>query len=194
MVQATAVNVGSASSPDYRISLQSANLGPMNLEIQAPAGANLQSSQAATTGYATSLTASTWDSSGTPSTYTLAVDGADFTISPTDNSAASVAAAINALPGNPVEATVVNLGTADSPDERIQLQSTSAGVSNVDLAGLVGNSLQQQETPATAGSAVSQTSWTGIPLPTLPVTRRNIPLPWAARRKLSPRTITAPPA
>ena len=165
LVQATAVNVGSASSPDYRISLQSANLGPMDLQIQAPAGASLQSSQAATTGYATSLTSSTWDSSGTASTYTVAVDGTDFTVSPTDNGAASVAAAINALPGNPVEATVVNLGTAASPDERIQLQSTSAGVSNIDLLDSSGNSLQQQETPTAAGSAVSQTSWTWDPTP-----------------------------
>jgi flagellar hook-associated protein 2 len=165
LVQATAVNVGSASSPDYRISLQSSNLGPMDLEIQAPAGASLQTLEAATTGYATSVTADTWDSSGAASTYTLAVDGADFTISPTDNSAASVAAAINELSGAPVQATVVNLGTADSPDERIQLQSTSAGVSNIDLLDASGDSLQQQQTPAAAGSAVSQTSWTWDPTP-----------------------------
>ena len=163
LVQATAVNVGSASSPDYRISLQSSNLGPMDLEIQAPAGASLQTSEAATTGYATSVTANTWKSSGAASTYTLAVDGADFTISPTDNSAASVAAAINKLSGAPVQATVVNLGTADRPDERIQLQSTSAGVSNIDLLDSSGNSLQQQGTPTAAGAAVSQTSWTWDP-------------------------------
>lgn len=165
LVQATAVNVGSAASPDYRISLQSANLGPMNLEIQAQAGANVQTSETATTGYATSLSANTWDSSGSASTYTLVVDGADFTINPTDNSAASVAAAINSLSGNPVQATVVDVGTGDSPDERIQLQSTAAGVSTVDLQDSSGNSLQSQETPATAGSAVSQTSasWDSTP-------------------------------
>ena len=163
LVQATAVNVGSASSPDYRISLQSANLGPMDLDIQAPAGANLQTAETAASGYATSLTANTWDSSGAASTYTLAADGADFTISPADNSAASVAAAINALSGSPVQATVVNLGAAASPDERIQLQSTSAGVSNVDLLDSSGNSLQQQQTPAASGSAISQTSWTWDP-------------------------------
>jgi flagellar hook-associated protein 2 len=167
VVQATAVNVGSASSPDERISLQSANLGPMDLEIQAPAGANLQTAQAATTGYATSLTANTWDSSGNASTYTLAVDGADFTINPAGNSAASVAAAVNALSGDPVQATVVNVGSAASPDERIQLQSTGTGVSTVDLLDSSGNSLQQQETPATAGSAVSRTSgtWDSTPDP-----------------------------
>ena len=165
LVQATAVNVGSASSPDYRISLQSANLGPADLEIQAPSGTNLQATETSTTGNATSLTASTWDSSGSPSTYTLAVDGADFTINPTDNSAASVAAAINSLSSDPVQATVVNLGTDSDPDERIQLQATGSGVSTVDLLDSSGNSLQQQETPVAAGSAVSQTSWTWDPTP-----------------------------
>jgi flagellar hook-associated protein 2 len=163
VVQATAVNVGSASSPDERISLQSTTLGPMDLDIQAPAGTNLQIAQPVTTGYATSMTADTWDSSGSPSAYTLAVDGTDYSISPTDNSAAQVAAAINAISGNPVQATVVNVGTAGSPDERIQLQATSAGVSTVDLLDSSGNSLQQQETPAAAGSAVSQTSGTWDP-------------------------------
>jgi flagellar hook-associated protein 2 len=165
LVQATAVNVGSASSPDYRVSLQSANLGRMDLEIQAQAGANLQTAGTAATGYATSQTTNTWDSSGSASTYTLVVDGTDYTITPTDNSAASVAAAINSVSGNPVQATVVNVGTAGSPDERIQLQATSAGVSTVDLQDSSGDSLQTQETPTAAGSAVSQTSGTWDPTP-----------------------------
>ena len=158
LVQATAVNVGSATSPDYRISLQSATLGPMDLDIQAQAGASLQTAGTATTGYATSQTAATWDSSGSPSTYTLAVDGTNYSISPTDNSAASVAAAINAISGSPVTATVVDVGTGGTPDERIQLQSNSAGTSTVDLLDSSGDSLQQQETPAAAGATVSQTA------------------------------------
>ncbi|HEX3745571.1 MAG TPA: flagellar filament capping protein FliD [Bryobacteraceae bacterium] len=165
LVQATAVNVGSASSPDYRISLQSSNLGPMDLDIQTKAGANLQTSESAASGYASSMTDTTWDSSGNPSTFTLAVDGANFTISPVDNSAASVASAINGLAGSPVRATVVNEGTDSNPDERIQLQSTSAGVSNVDLLDSSGDSLQAQATPGAAGSGVSQTSWTWDPTP-----------------------------
>ncbi len=165
LVQATAVNVGSASSPDYRISLQSNNLGAMNLEIQAQAGANLQAAGSVATGYATSLTADTWDSSGDGSTFTLAVDGANFTINPTDNSAASVAAAINFLSASPVQATVVNLGTDADPDERIQLQSTADGVSTVDLLDSSGNSLQEQESPVAEGSTVSQTSATWDPTP-----------------------------
>jgi flagellar hook-associated protein 2 len=167
LAQATAVNVGSAASPDYRISLQSATLGPMNLDIQVPAQANLQLAQTATSGYAVSQSASTWDSSGSPSTYTLVVDGADYTVTPTDNSATSVAAAINALSGTPVEATVVDLGSSGSPDYRIELQANSAAVANVDLQDSSGNSLQQQETPLAAKSAVSQTmgAWDATPDP-----------------------------
>ena len=165
LVQATAVNVGQAATPDYRLSLISATLGPMALKIQVPAQANLQWAQAATSGNAVSQSANTWDSSGSASTYTLAVDGANYTISPTDNSAGSVAAAINALSGNPVQATVVNLGTSDTPDYRIQLQSNNATTTNVDLLDASGNSLQQQQTPLAAGSAVSQTAWSWDPTP-----------------------------
>jgi len=162
-VQATAVNVGSAAVPDYRISLQSATLGPMALDIQAQAGNALQTASFATTGYAVSQTTDTWDASGDPSSYTLVVDGVSYAINPADNSAASVAAAINALSGSPVQATVVDLGTDGVPDERIQLQSTSDGISIVDLLDSSGESLQQQETPAAAGSSVSQTFSTWDP-------------------------------
>ena len=167
LVQATAVNVGSSSNPDYRISLQSATLGPEDLDIQVPAQSDLQTAQAATSGYAVSQTASTWDSSGSPSTYTLAVDGTDYTVTPTDNSASSVAAAINALSGDPVQATVVDVGSSGSPDYRIQLQANNPGVSTVDLQDSSGDSLQQQETPVAAGSGVSQTvgAWDPTPDP-----------------------------
>jgi flagellar hook-associated protein 2 len=167
LVQATAVNVGSSSNPDYRISLQSTTLGAQDLDIQIPAQGNLQTAQASSSGYALSQTASTWDSSGGAATYTLVVDGTDYTVTPADNSASSVAAAINALTGDPVRATVVDLGSSGSPDYRIQLQATSAGVSNVDLQDSSGTSLQQQETPVAAGSAASQTAgaWDATPDP-----------------------------
>ncbi|HEY7390126.1 MAG TPA: flagellar filament capping protein FliD, partial [Bryobacteraceae bacterium] len=44
LVQATAVNVGSASSPDERISLQSSTLGPMTVDLQL-SGESLQTQQ-----------------------------------------------------------------------------------------------------------------------------------------------------
>jgi len=167
MVQATAVNVGSSANPDYRIGLESATLGPEDLDIQVPTQGNLQTAQPATSGYAESQTTNTWDSSGSPSTYTLVVDGIDYAVTPAENSASSVAAAINALSGEPVEATVVDLGSSGSPDYRIQLQATSAGVSAVDLQDSSGNRLQTQETPVAANSPVSQTvgTWDATPDP-----------------------------
>ena len=76
--------------------------------------------------YQTSLSTNTWNSSGsTPNTYTLVVGSQTYQFTPTDNSAESVVAAINAQFGNLVQATAVNVGSASSPDERISLQSTS---------------------------------------------------------------------
>ena len=76
-----------------------------------------------------------------------------------------MAAAINAISGSPVQATVINVGTDSDPDERIQLQSMSASTSTVDLEDFSGNSPQQQQAPVEAGSAVSQTAWTWDPTP-----------------------------
>lgn len=167
LVQASAVNVGTAANPDYRVSLQGAKLGATTLDIQAPAGANLQATQSAATGYATSLSYNTWDSSGASAPYTLTVDDATYALTPADDSAESLAAAINSISGNPVVATVVNLGTSDSPDERLQLQATSSATTTVDLLDTWGSSLQQQQTPVAAASTVSQTfaTWDSTPDP-----------------------------
>jgi flagellar hook-associated protein 2 len=97
--------------------------------------------------YQTSLSTNTWNSSGsTPNTYTLVVGNQSYQVTPTDNSADSVVAAINAQFGNLVQATAVNVGSASSPDERISLQSTSLGPTTVDLQ-LNGQSLQTQQQP-----------------------------------------------
>ena len=45
MVNATAVNVGSTASPEYKISLQSTSLGPNTLDIQDSSGNSLQTQQ-----------------------------------------------------------------------------------------------------------------------------------------------------
>lgn len=95
--------------------------------------------------YATSLTAATWvDSTGAAKTYTLVVGNNKYSITPTDNSAASVAAAINSQEGSLVQATVVNVGSSSSPDYRISLQNQSLGDAPVDIQ-LNGTSLQTQQ-------------------------------------------------
>jgi flagellar hook-associated protein 2 len=96
--------------------------------------------------YATSLTTSTWASSGAAATYTLVVNGADYTVSATDDSAATVAAAINSQYGNLVDATVVNVGSSTTPDDRISLQSVALGPTAPDIQLTPGVSLQTQQT------------------------------------------------
>ncbi len=96
--------------------------------------------------YSTSLSTSTWvdNQSGSPPPYQLLAGGQSFTITPTDDSAASVASAINSQAGDNVQATVVNVGSGSTPDYRISLQSTTLDGDPVDLQ-LNGASLQTQQ-------------------------------------------------
>jgi flagellar hook-associated protein 2 len=100
--------------------------------------------------YATSMTTSTWDPtetvSGTPDPFTLVVGSNTYGITGTDDSAGSVAAAINAQYGNLVDATVVNVGSDSTPDDRISLQSTTLGPMTLDIQNASGTSLQTQGT------------------------------------------------
>ena len=102
--------------------------------------------------YATSLTTNTWDStagpSGNPSTYSLMVGGQSYSFTPSDNSAATVASTINSQYGNMVNATAVNVGSTDSPNYKISLQSTSLGATTLDIQNSSGTSLQ---TPGQGG-------------------------------------------
>jgi flagellar hook-associated protein 2 len=103
--------------------------------------------------YATSLSSATWNDSTTPRTYKVYVGTAEYDITPTDNSATTVAAAINAAAGGAVQATVVNVGSADSPDERISMQSVALGDLPVDIQ-LNGTSLQTQQTQGELASYI----------------------------------------
>ena len=104
--------------------------------------------------YATSLTTTSWNStadpSGNPSTYSLMVGGQSYTFTPADNSAATVASAINSQYGNMVNATAVNVGSAGSPVYKLSLQSTSLGATTLDIQNSSATSLQ---TPQQIGRA-----------------------------------------
>jgi len=104
--------------------------------------------------YASSLSTSIW--SGTSSdpggTYSLVIDNTPYSIQPTDGSATSVAAAINQQYGDQVQATVVNVGSAASPDQRISLQATRLGYLPLDIQDSGSDSLQTQ---ASYGSSAS---------------------------------------
>ncbi len=108
--------------------------------------------------YATSLSTAAWDSSGDPKTYTLLIGNKDYTITPADNSAATIAATINAKYGDLVRATAVNVVPGDT---RISLQSTTLDPTTLDLfqipSSYTPTGLQQQ---SAAGYAVSQSGKT----------------------------------
>lgn len=62
----------------------------------------------------------------TSGTYTLKVNGSNFTITPTTNSLNALAQAIN-LSGAGVSATVINLGSPSAPSYTLSIQSTALG-------------------------------------------------------------------
>jgi flagellar hook-associated protein 2 len=62
----------------------------------------------------------------TSSTYTLTVNGSNFTVTPTTNSLNALAQAINTS-GAGVSATVINLGSPSAPSYTLSLQSTALG-------------------------------------------------------------------
>jgi len=96
--------------------------------------------------YSTSLSTATWvDTAGAAKTYSLLVGGQTYSITPTDNSAASVASAINSQEGDNVQATVVNVGSSSTPDYRLSLQSATLDDNPVDLQLTPGTSLQSQQ-------------------------------------------------
>ena len=153
LVQATTVNV---SPTDTRISLQSAALGQTTLDIlNVPTSTPPSLQTQAATGYAVSQSAASWDATGTPATYVLTVGGSQYNITPASNSAADVVSAINTAYGGQVRASVVNVGTVASPDNRISLVSTTDGPMTLDLQKTGSPSLQTQQIPAASLSAAS---------------------------------------
>ena len=153
-VRASVVDLGTGTSHDYRISLQSTTAGPMNgymtLDLQKVASPSLQAQQLP----ALSLTSASWnataDTAGTRSTYNLVIGATKYAFTPADNSAASVAAAINGLYGGKVHASVVDLETGGNPDYRISLQGPAG--TTYDIQKTTATSYQNEQT---AGSLAS---------------------------------------
>ena len=109
--------------------------------------------------YASSLSTSNWTgtSSDKGGTYQLVIGGNSYQIQSTDGSAASVAAAINSQFGGQVQAAVVNVGYAASPDQRISLQATTLGAETLDIKNSSSASQQTRVRPA-AWRAIAWTS------------------------------------
>jgi flagellar hook-associated protein 2 len=74
----------------------------------------------------------------------------DFT--PADNSVTSVAAAINSLYGDQVQASVVDLETCGEPDYRISLQSKTGSSTTFDIQRTTVANFQKEQTAGTLAS------------------------------------------
>ncbi len=98
--------------------------------------------------YASSMTSSSWDSASGTRSYALSFGGVSYAFSPQDNSAASIAAAVNEKFSDKVRAVVVNAGSAASPDYRISLQAVKLGNYTPDL--LVDEASKQKQQVAGA--------------------------------------------
>ena len=113
--------------------------------------------------YATSMTSSGWvPGTGATRTYQLSLGGVNYGLSPADNGAASVAAAINSQYGDKVQATVVNVGSGTQADYRISLKSAQLGDLKPGLlvGALMPASLQGQQNSGSNTLATSQTAQT----------------------------------
>ncbi|MGD0773760.1 MAG: flagellar filament capping protein FliD [Candidatus Solibacter sp.] len=147
-VRATVVDLGTSASHDYRISLQSTTDGPidgsMTLDLQEAGGPSLQTQQLPAQSLSTASWDATADAAGSRSTYNLVIGSSTYSFTPADNSAASVAAAINGLYGGQLHASVVDLETGGSPDYRIALQGQAG--TTYDIQKTTATSYQQEQT------------------------------------------------
>ena len=144
-LQTAVQGVGTALSGSYQADVSDPDVVSASLGDGAVAGTySIEVDSAGA--YASSLSASTW--TGTTSdpggTYSLVIGDNSYQIQSTDGSATSVAAAINQQYGDQVQATVVNVGSDASPDQRISLQATTLGAQTLDIQDSNGDSLQTQ--------------------------------------------------
>lgn len=83
------------------------------------------------------------------SSFTLTVDGNNFTIKPTGSSLDALAAAINAAGAN-VQATIVNVGSNTSPDYRLSVTSNNLAADSIQLNDGTNNLLSTLSTGSAA--------------------------------------------
>src|ERR1039457_3084271 len=112
--------------------------------------------------YESSMSTANWnvpETNGQPTTLTLVVGNQNYSVTGADNSAQSVADAINASYGNLVQATTVNVAPGDT---RISLQSATLGQTNLDILSIPANAaVTALQHEASTGYAISRStaSW-----------------------------------
>jgi len=156
-VQATLVNVGSTSSPDYRLSLQAVSLGTDTIGLADSSGTDLITPPTATAlsiAGSPPVTDPTTSGISGSATFTLTVGAATpITITPASTDLQDLAGAINSQSGGEVTATLVNVGSTSSPDYRLSLQATTAGTGAIDLTDSSDTDLTSPSTTTTGSLA-----------------------------------------
>ena len=156
-VQATLVNVGSTSSPDYRLSLQAVNLGTDTIGLTDSSSTNLISPPTATalsSAGSPPVTDPATQGISSSATFTLTVGtSTPITITPASTDLQDLAGAINSQSGGLVQASFVNVGSASSPDYRLSLQAATPGTGAIDFTDSSGTELTSPSTTTTGSLA-----------------------------------------
>jgi flagellar hook-associated protein 2 len=156
-VQATLVNVGSTSSPDYRLSLQAVNLGTDTIGLTDSSDTNLITPPTATAlsiAGSPPVTDPTTSGISSSTTFTLTVGSATpITITPASTDLQDLASAINSQSDGEVTATLVNVGSTSSPDYRLSLLSTNLVTGAIDLTDSSDTNLTSSSTTTTGSLA-----------------------------------------
>ncbi len=126
----TGVNGGGLSATVSDNAIATANLNSSSATTPGTYALNVISAGSPTTSVSNTGLPTVSDPSATSistaSTYTLSVNGSNFTVTPTSNSLNALAQSINTS-GAGVSATVINLGSPSAPSYTLSLQSTALG-------------------------------------------------------------------
>ena len=125
--------------------------GSYSIEIT-DLGSNAASASKATGTGIQAVTSPSTQSISADTTFKLYLNTADpeaaITVTPASNNLNSLADAINGASSD-VHATVVNLGSSESPDYRLSIQHNKYGANTIQLTDSAGNQLLDQPSPGT---------------------------------------------
>lgn len=139
-VQASAVNVGTAAAPDYRLSVVSTVQGDLGIQLsdgsmnllseqsRGDEGGGMTSARSSVPGpnIVSNPDSQSLSNQAAP-VFQLTVGSNTFTVKPAKNSLSGLVDAINANSLNGVRATMVNVGSNTAPNYRLSLKASKLG-------------------------------------------------------------------
>lgn len=106
----------------------------------------------------TTVTDPTVQGIGSSGSLTLSIDGNPTTITPATSSLSDLANAINAQADGQVQATVINVGSNNSPDYRLSLTAGKLGAVSIDLSDGAGSLIAESHAGSLAAYEVAGSS------------------------------------